>query len=146
MPHLPPTTAAPVPASRLAPRSPAPGLAFWRDPPHASRNSSRRSSATSSRRSVNDGALCSRMPPFVVSSRATNDRPSLRNSREQTVCSSNSSRGGRTAVTARGRLGFADAGAERGFGLVFEGFGRAFGREGDAFLAGFARAVFLPPG
>ncbi len=94
---------------------------------------------------MNDGALCSRMPPFVVSSRAMNERPSLRNSREQTVCSSNSSRGGRTAGTARGRLDFADAGEGRGFGFAFEGFGRAFGRGRDAFLAGFARAFLLPP-
>jgi len=89
---------------------------------------------------VNEGALCSRMPPRCVSSRATNERLSLRNSIEHTVSSSSSSRGGRVTGTGFGSfaggafLGFGRATALRArvFGLAaFRGLGRA------AFRAGF---------
>ena len=95
---------------------------------------------------MNEGALCSRMPPRCVSSRATNERLSLRNSIEHTVSSSSSSRTGRTVgtgLTAFGLAAFAARLADFPFGLAaFRGFRRA------AFRAGFfglrATAPYLP--
>lgn len=84
---------------------------------------------------MNEGARCSRVPPRVVSSRATKERLSWRNSIEQTVSSSSSSRTGRAVGMAFGfaggpfptaRAGFASLDFLFGAGLDF-GFAARLG-------------------
>lgn len=102
---------------------------------------------------MNDGALCSRIPPRTVSRRAMNERLSLRNSIEQTVSSSNSSRTGRTTGAGFGFAGLAAfAGRAAGPGFVFL-FGAAFRvgfarvrREGDAFRFALRATLGRIPG
>ena len=82
---------------------------------------------------MKDGARCSRIPPRVVSRRATKERLSWRNSIEHTVSSSTSSR---TGFATGAVLGFGEGAFGEGFpGFVFFfatfafGFGGRFGLE-----------------
>lgn len=95
---------------------------------------------------MKDGARCSRIPPFIVSSRAMNERPSLRNSREHTVSSSSSTaRSKGVDFGFGGGFGFA-AFLGFGFGFALAGFfGFRAGFFGLAALFGFALGFRLPP-
>lgn len=85
---------------------------------------------------MKEGARCSRIPPRFVSIRAMKERPSLRNSREQTVSSSNSSLKSRATGAGFGAFA-AGAGALAGFAFGLAGFFLRAGF-GGAFFAAFA--------
>ena len=94
---------------------------------------------------MNEGALCSRIPPFVVSRRATNERPSLRNSNEHTVSSSTSSRAVRTEGAVRGFSAFG-GGAARDLAFGFAAFAAGLAGFLTGLRADFDRAFFRAAG